>query len=106
MQESVNQLSDDMIGHKKEVNNLMSEKNSLGDLLRLKLSEMRESLFSDLNKVDDELKSHMNFQRNENAKLYQIISDLKIEKTELQKQLQSLNQRYSDLDMTVGQDDK
>ena len=95
-----------MIGHKKEVTNLMSEKNSLGDLLRLKLSEMRESLFSDLNKVDDELKSHMNFQRNENAKLYQIISDLKIEKTELQKQLQSLNQRNSDLEMTVGQDDK
>lgn len=95
-----------MIGHTKEVKNVISENKCLKDMLFNKLSEMRETLFSDLTKVEEELKSHMNFQRNENTKLYQIIADLKVEKTELQKQLHGLNSRYSDLEMTVGQDEK
>ncbi len=106
LEEAVNQLSDDITGHKKDVTNCMTENKSLRELLFHKLAEMRETLFSDLTKVEEELKSHMNFQRNENTKLYHIISDLKVEKTELQKQLNSLNQRYSDLDSTVGYDDK
>ncbi len=95
-----------MTGHKKDVTNCITENKSLKELLFHKLSEMRETLFSDLTKVEEELKSHMGFQRNENTKLYHIITDLKVEKTELQKQLHSLNQRYSDLEMTVGADEK
>jgi anion-transporting ArsA/GET3 family ATPase len=83
---------------------LNTEKNTLKEMLHFKLAEMRDSLFGELQKIEDEIKSHMTLQKNENTKLYQTITDLKLEKTELQKNLQTLNQRYTDLEMTVGED--
>jgi hypothetical protein len=83
---------------------LNTEKNALKEMLHFKLSEMRDSMFGELQKIEDELKSHMQSQKNENTKLYQTITDLKIEKTELQKLLHILNQRYTDLNSTVGED--
>jgi hypothetical protein len=83
---------------------LNTEKNALKEMLHYKLAEMRDSLFGELQKIEDELKSHMQLQKNENTKLYQTITDLKIEKTDLTKLLHILNQRYTDLDLTVGED--
>jgi hypothetical protein len=73
-------------------------------MLQFKLAEMRDSLFGEVQKIEDEIQSHMTQQKNENNKLYQTITDLKLEKTELQKLMYSLNQRHTDLELTVGVD--
>jgi hypothetical protein len=98
------QLSDDLTQHKQDAKGLNTEKNTLKEMLHFKLAEMRDSLFGELQKIEDEIKTHMNVQKNENTKLYQIITDLKLEKTDLTKTLQVLNQRYTDLELTVGED--
>jgi hypothetical protein len=95
----------EMNTHKKDVNQLKLDKDSLTETLKKKTSDVKVTLIQELGKVEDEMKRHFAHQKSENTRLQQQISHLKTEKTVLQNQLIALQRRISDLEMQVGNDD-
>lgn len=73
--------------HKKEVQLLKSEKETLQSVLTMKTADVKQSLTDELKKIEDEMKRHFAHQKAENSRLQQQITALKGEKTALQQQL-------------------
>ena len=94
-----------MNGHKRDVNQLKVEKDSLQELLKMRTHEDKSTLLQELIKIEEEMKRHFSHQKVENARLQQHIAQLKTEKTTLQNQLISLQRRMTDLEMQVGSDE-
>ena len=84
---------------------LKNEKDTLQEILKMKIHEIKVNSLQELNKVEDEMKRHFSHQSAENGRLQQQIASLKAEKTALQNQLIALQRRISDLEMQVGTDD-
>jgi|JI10StandDraft_1071094.scaffolds.fasta_scaffold466740_2 chromosome segregation ATPase len=105
LEQSINDISNEMNAHKNEVTQLKSNKDSIQELLKAKHDEVKNTLIQDLSKVEEEMKKHFGHQKAENSRLQQQISQLKTEKIVLQQQLISLQKRIVDLEMQVGNDD-
>ena len=58
LEESINEIANEMNAHKNEVNHLKSEKDSIQELLKSKHDEVKNTLIQDLNKVEEEMKRH------------------------------------------------
>jgi hypothetical protein len=56
-------LSDEMNFHKKEVQLLKSEKETLQAVLTMKTADVKDSLTSELKKIEDEMKRHFAHQK-------------------------------------------
>ncbi len=83
----ISQLQQEMNFHKKEVQILRSEKDTLESVLTMKTQEVRKTLTNELFRVEEEMKRHFAHQKAENSRLQQQITSLKGEKTALQQQL-------------------
>ena len=83
LEESILQVSDETSINKKEVTSLATEKNSLQELLKLRVHEVRNNLFTEMSKLDEELGRHYKHQKSENIKLAQLLAQLKQEKMNL-----------------------
>ncbi len=105
LEDSVATVNDEMSAHKRDVKQLSLEKDILSDGLVKRAHEVKNTLFQELSKVEEEMKRHFGHQRLENSKLQQSIVQLKTDKTMLQNQLLSLQRRMTDLEMQVGSDD-
>lgn len=86
-QEMIRQLNEEMNFHKKEVQILKSEKDTLESVLTMKTQDVRKTLTNELYRVEEEMKRHFAHQKAENSRLQQQITALKGEKTALQQQL-------------------
>ena len=89
LEEMIMQVSDEVNSEKKQVTSLTTEKNTLQELLKLRMHEVRNNLFTELGKLDDELSRHYKHQKSENSKLAQLLSQLKVEKTNLSNTINS-----------------
>ena len=68
------------------------------------LDLIRKELYTKLNSMLDQLKSHQTHQQAEALKLQQEISTLKKEKLDLYQKINDLQKRIQDMEMTIGQD--
>lgn len=113
-------VADEMNFHKKEVQVLKSEKDTLESVLSMKTQDVKKTLTNELMRIDEEMKRHFQHQKAENARLQQQITALKGEKTALQQQLLGipfsiknnsnlnfigLQRRISELEMQVGNEE-
>merc|ERR1712098_100171 len=105
LEEMIRAVSEEMNFHKKEVQILRSEKETLDSVLSMKTQDVKKSLSNEISRVDEEMKRHFAHQKAENSRLQQQITALKGEKTALQQQLLGLQRRISELELQVGQDD-
>lgn len=105
LEELVKSITEEMNIHKKEVQLLRSEKETLETILNMKISDVRNSLMNEIAKVEDEMKKHFAHQKAENFRLQQQITQLKGEKTALHAQMMKLQSRISELESQVGADD-
>ncbi len=90
--------------HKREVQMLRSEKESLESVLNTKTGEVRKTLGHELKKVEDEMKRHYAWQKSENSRIQQQVTGLKQEKTSLDMQLMELERRMAELELQMGHD--
>lgn len=90
--------------HKREVQMLRSEKESLESVLTAKTGEVRKTLTHELKKVEDEMKRHYAWQKSENSRIQQQVTGLKQEKTSLDMQLMELERRMAELELQMGHD--
>eukprot|EP00347_Sterkiella_histriomuscorum_P023638 403333906 len=105
LEEMVTAINDEVSYHKKEVQHLRAEKESLENVLALKAQEVRKTLTNEANRIEEELKRNLAQQRAENTKLSQQISAIKTEKTQLQKNLLALQKRIQELELQIGGED-
>ena len=89
LEETIMQVADDVSSNKKEVTSLTTEKNSLQELLKLRIHEVRNNIFTELGKLDDELSRHYKHQKSENNKVFQLLAQLKQEKITLNNTINS-----------------
>ncbi len=95
-------INEDITGHKKEVQMLKSEKDTLQSVLTMKTSDVKEALNEELKTLDSEMRRHFAHQKAENSRLQQQITVLRGEKTSLQQQLIGLQRRIGELEMQIG----
>ena len=98
----IKQITDDITGHKKEIQILKSEKETLQSVLTMKTGDVKEALTEELKTLENEMRRHFAHQKAENSRLQQQITALRGEKTSLQQQLIGLQRRISELDMQIG----
>ncbi|CAG9330550.1 unnamed protein product [Blepharisma stoltei] len=102
LEEMIRQITEEMNFHKKEVQILRSEKDTLENVLNMKVNDVRKSLMNEISRVEEEMKRHFSHQKAENSRLQQQITQLKGEKTALEQQLIALQRRISELENQVG----
>lgn len=105
LEKLVQALTEDLNFHKKEVQVLRSEKETLENVLNMKTQDVRNSLMTEISRVEDEMKRHFAHQKAENSRLQQQITQLKGEKTALQQQLLGLQRRINELELQIGRED-
>ncbi|CDW89746.1 phosphoesterase family [Stylonychia lemnae] len=106
LEDMITAINDEVLYHKKEVQNMRAEKESLENVLALKAQEVRKTLTNEANRIEEELKRNLAQQRAENTKLSQQISAIKTEKTQLQKNLLALQKRIQELELQIGGEDQ
>ena len=102
LEEMILQLGDELQYHKKEVQVLRSEKETLESVLTMKTQDVRKTLTNENFKVEEEMKRHYSHQKAENARIQQQVTSLKGEKTALDMQLLELERRMAELELQVG----
>ena len=78
-----------MNNHKKELAFLRTGKDNLQDELKSRNIQVKSELASELNKVEEQMKTNFSHQKSENTKLQLQITNLKNDKTSLQNLLHS-----------------
>ncbi len=68
-QDLIRQLAEELNYHKKEVQVLRSEKDTLESVLSVKTQEVRKTLTNENFKVEEEMKRHYAHQKTENSRL-------------------------------------
>ena len=91
LEEDINSVAVDMNTHKKELIFLKTGKDNLQDELKSRNLQVKTELASEINKVEEQMKTHFSHQKAENTKLQQQITHLKNEKTSLQSLLNSMH---------------
>ncbi|CAK73612.1 unnamed protein product (macronuclear) [Paramecium tetraurelia] len=104
LEETIKGIQDEMNFHKKEVQILKSEKDTLESVLSMKTQDVKKTLTNELMRIEEEMKRHFAHQKAENSRLQQQITGLKGEKTALQQQLLGLQRRIAELELQVGQE--
>ena len=69
LEEMILQLADEMQYHKKEVQVLRSEKETLESVLTMKTQDVRKTLTNENFKVEEEMKRHYAHQKAENSRI-------------------------------------
>jgi chromosome segregation ATPase len=105
LEEMIKSLAEELNYHKKEVQVLRSEKETLESVLSLKTQEVRKALTNENFKVEEEMKRHYAFQKAENSRIQQQVTALRGEKTALDMQLLEMERRMAELEVQVGHED-
>ncbi|EGR31587.1 phosphoesterase family protein, putative [Ichthyophthirius multifiliis] len=105
LEEMIKGIAEEMNFHKKEVQILKSEKDTLQSVLSMKTQDVKKTLTNELTRIEEEMKRHFAHQKAENARLQQQITSLKGEKTALQQQLLGLQRRITELELQVGNEE-
>ena len=89
---------------KASTTNTDSQKQEAEVVINNEIDMIRKELYTKLNSMLDQLKSHQTMQQGDALKLQQEISTLKKEKLDLYQKINELQKRIQDMEMTIGQD--
>ena len=104
--ETLRHLQEQLNSHKKEVQILRSEKETLESVLTMKQGDTRKALANELHRVEEEIKRHYANQKAENTRLQQQVTTLKSEKTGIEKEIIRMQKRIDELELQIGHDDE
>ena len=97
-------MHENLTTHKKEVQILRSEKETLENVLTMKCQDTRKALTNELHRVQEEINRHYGTMRSESVRLNQQLGNLKTEKTALEKEVVRMTKRIEELEDAIGKD--
>lgn len=106
LNDTIRQLQELLNTHKKEVQILRSEKETLESVLTMKQGDTRKALTNELYRVEEEIKRHYANQRAESTRLQQQLTQLKNDKTALEKDIIRMQKRIEEIELQIGNDDQ
>ena len=106
LNDTVRQLTENLNVHKKEVQILRSEKETLESVLTMKCQDTRKALKNELHRVEEEIQRHYSSMQAESQRLQVQTSNLKTDKTALEKEVLRMTKRIEELELQIGQDDE
>ena len=106
LNEEAHRLQEECNFHKKEVNILRSEKETLQNVLTMKCKDTNKAMTNELHRVVEEIKRHYANQTGESTRLQQQLTQLSTEKTNIQKEIVKLQGRLQELNIQIGHDEE
>eukprot|EP01017_Pseudomicrothorax_dubius_P012598 TRINITY_DN1528_c0_g2_i1.p1 TRINITY_DN1528_c0_g2~~TRINITY_DN1528_c0_g2_i1.p1 ORF type:complete len:157 (-),score=33.69 TRINITY_DN1528_c0_g2_i1:102-572(-) len=101
-EDSLKGLKDEMAGHKNELSLLKTDKDTLRVELDRRNQELKMSLVHEIRRMEEDMKSHFNSQKQEHGRLQQQLNGLKNETTEMQKLIIGLQRQITEIERQVG----
>ena len=102
--ETIRSLQEHLSTHKKEMQILRGEKETLESVLTMKQNDTRKALTNELHRVEEEIKRHYANQKAETARLQTQVTQLKTEKTSIEKEILRIQGRINELELQIGED--
>lgn len=106
LNDTIRQLQEFLNTHKKEVQILRSEKETLEQVLTMKQGDTKKALTNELHRVEEEIKRHYANQKAEGTRLQQQLTQLKNDKTALEKDIIRMQKRIEELELQIGSDNQ
>ncbi|EGR29570.1 hypothetical protein IMG5_153420 [Ichthyophthirius multifiliis] len=103
IEETAKLISDQLSKHKIDFKMLKTEKNTLEQVLKVKNSDIKNTLSNELKRLEDEMKRHFIHQKAESGRIQNQINNLKAEKAALSQTLNGLDNRIFDMENGVGE---
>eukprot|EP01017_Pseudomicrothorax_dubius_P051503 TRINITY_DN9929_c0_g2_i1.p1 TRINITY_DN9929_c0_g2~~TRINITY_DN9929_c0_g2_i1.p1 ORF type:complete len:148 (+),score=42.12 TRINITY_DN9929_c0_g2_i1:135-578(+) len=72
LEEVIKAISDELNLHKKEVQILRSEKDTLESVLSMKTQDVKKTLTNEMSRIEEEMKRHFAHQKAENSRIQQL----------------------------------
>ena len=91
--------------HKKEVQILRSEKETLESVLTMKCNDTHKALTNELHRVVEEINRHYANGHAEAQRLNQQVTNLKTDKVALEKEILRTQKRIEELELQIGKND-
>ena len=102
--DTIRNLQEHLSTHKKEMQILRGEKETLESVLTMKQNDTRKALTNELHRVEEEVKRHYSNQKAESSRLQTQVTTLKTEKTALEKDILRMQGRINELELQIGED--
>ena len=103
--ETVRNLQENLNTHKKEMQILRGEKETLESVLTMKQNDTRKALTNELHRVEEEIRRHYANQKAETSRLQTQVTQLKNDKTALEKEILRLQGRIEEIELQIGEDE-
>ena len=103
--ETIRGLQENLNTHKKEMQILRGEKETLESVLTMKQNDTRKALTNELHRVEEEIRRHYANQKAETSRLQTQVTQLKNDKTALEKEILRLQGRIEEIELQIGEDE-
>merc|ERR1740120_669176 len=100
----ISMQNEELAAQRQEIESLRGDKSSIEQHYQGQLNELKKTMVSDVQRMQDEVKKHFSHQKNENKQLQSQITTLKGEKTSLQQQILGLQRRIQEIEEHIGSD--
>merc|ERR1719291_1570727 len=96
--------NEELAAQRQEIESLRNDKSNIEEHYQAQLMELKKTMVSDVQRMQEEVKRHFTQQKAENQRLQQQITTLKAEKTSLQQQILGLQRRIQEVEEHMGVD--
>mmetsp|Transcript_50894 Transcript_50894/g.146198 ORF Transcript_50894/g.146198 Transcript_50894/m.146198 type:complete len:122 (+) Transcript_50894:86-451(+) len=104
LEDFISMQNEELAAQRQEIEALRGDKSNIEQHYQGQLQEMKKTMVADVQRMQEEVKSHFGQQKAENGRLQQQITTLKGEKTALQQQILGLQRRIQEIEEHIGCD--
>merc|ERR1712060_180674 len=104
LEDFISMQNEELAAQRQEIESLRGDKSNIEQHYQGQLQELKKTMVSDVQRMQEEVKKHFQCQKAENQRLQQQITTLKGEKTSLQQQILGLQRRIQEIEEHIGVD--
>merc|ERR1712146_740662 len=104
LEDFISMQNEELAAQRQEIESLRNDKSNIEEHYQAQLQELKKTMVSDVQRMQEECKRHFSQQKAENLRLHQQITTLKGEKTSLQQQILGLQRRIQEIEEHIGTD--
>eukprot|EP00443_Scrippsiella_acuminata_P088495 CAMPEP_0115470582 /NCGR_PEP_ID=MMETSP0271-20121206/52078_1 /TAXON_ID=71861 /ORGANISM="Scrippsiella trochoidea, Strain CCMP3099" /LENGTH=160 /DNA_ID=CAMNT_0002897733 /DNA_START=90 /DNA_END=570 /DNA_ORIENTATION=+ len=106
LEDFISMQNEELAAQRQEIESLRGDKSNIEQHYQGQLQELKKTMVSDVQRMQEEVKKHFQQQKAENSRLQQQITTLKGEKTSLQQQILGLQRRIQEIEEHIGVDER
>merc|ERR1740121_997458 len=104
LEDFISMQNEELAAQRQEIESLRNDKSNIEEHYQAQLQELKKTMVSDVQRMQEETKPNFGQQRAENLRLQNQITTLKSEKTSLRQQILGLQRRIQEVEEHMGVD--